>query len=798
MKNTKNKVDYAARVCKDENEKIRIQTVKEHTYGVAKKAEQDGKLLNCGSLVKLICLLHDMGKNTKQSDSYQHTVGLGETAKSPIHSHAGARYIYETYLPELTNDSMDQFLSELIGAVVMSHHGLYNCLNCGDCTNFNNHMRKVQSDDYSYSEAKEIMLSHIAGKAELDRLYKEAKEEFRTLLMKIASIASKSEFNFGIAMLYRMLLSVLINADHSDAAEFSTGETVDSFYGDERFWSSCANFVEEKISNLNSDTELNKIRSEISEKAFKAAENDAKIVRLNVPTGGGKTLTGLRYAVKFAKNFDKKRIIYVAPFNSILEQNAGVFKEYLPEEVDILEHFGDLIDTEKTNSNVRYFTQNWGSPVIATSMVQFLNTLFSKKISSIRRMRGLINSVIIIDEVQSLPIKCTSIFNMAINFLSYVCNVTVVLCSATQPSLNNIKHKIKLEKECELISDFKTYNEKLRRTKIVDCVTNSGCTYEETAGFVVEKGRDVNSVLVVVNTKKSAKEIFRHLKDKTSDKNMFLFHLSTDMCPVHRQEVIKKLKETLRDKKKRVICVSTQLIEAGVDISFSVVVRSLAGLDSIIQAAGRCNRNMEKELGKVFVIKIADEDVSGLETIKKGAEVTAGLLRDLKQPKCVYETLDSPKMIQSYYRNYFKGLKEKLDYPVLIDKGINTSIYSLLSSNEKVISSVDSITGKNVNKIMNQSFKTAGDEFKAIEEYGVNVVVPYKKGEQLIKTICSDVSQIVPKDMLRELQKYSVNLSEKLCEDLCVERNGIYILKDGYYNSEFGFVEEGEFKELFY
>ena len=316
----------------------------------------------------------------------------------------------------------------------------------------------------------------------------------------------------------------------------------------------------------------------------------------------------MRYVVHYAKRFEKSRIIYVAPFNSILEQNAAVFRRFLPDDTEILEHYGDVIDDD---TRFRYYAENWSAPVIATSMVQFFNTLFLGKISSVRRMRGLLHAVIIIDEVQSVPVECVTLFDLAVNFLAEICGCTVVLCSATQPTLSEeIKHPLLLSAKDELVENRLAYTEAF-----------GGYTYAQTADFAMEKAEAAKSVLLIVNTKEAAKTIYALLKERLP-KDVTIVHLSTQMCPSHRKSVLAALKKHL-DKGDRTVCVSTQLIEAGVDISFETVIRSLAGLDSIIQSAGRCNRNRETALGQVYVIRIADENISRIQAIKTGAAIDA-------------------------------------------------------------------------------------------------------------------------------------------------------------------------------
>lgn len=790
--------EYAARVCDDG----RMQTVKEHTDGVCKKAQTDAALLGGASILKLICLLHDMGKNTANSNEYQHTVGLGNqwSGDKPIHSHAGAKLIYERYfMAETENPNYAKLLSELAESVIMSHHGMFDCLKPASAAGeFNGLIQKINNDRYDFEEARELLFAQIVSPEELSDIFQNAVEEIKALYSVMKAMTQKrDEALFYLSMTYRTVLSVLVNADHSDAAEFSSKETVASLYGDEGLWSRCGEYLEDKLSAFEIHTPLQAVRSEISLRLREKSTEQQGIVRLSVPTGGGKTLGSLRYAVHYAKNFHKSRIIYVAPFNSILEQSAAEYRRFLPENIEILEHFGDLIDYEDGSSNLRYYTENWGSPIIATSMVQFLNTLFLGKIASVRRMRGLMNSVIILDEIQSVPIECITLFNLALNFLAAICQCTVVLCSATQPTFDSgIKHRILMSEKSELLDNRISYAERFRRTKIIDALKPNGYTYAETADFVLEAAKESKSALLIVNTKEASKTIFSAIRERLSEKDatdaLEVVHLSTHMCPAHRKKVLAGLKKRLSDHK-RVICVSTQLIEAGVDISFETVIRSLAGLDSIIQSAGRCNRNRETEVGFVYVISISDENISRIQAIKTGAAITRRLMETMRKTPTLFDgDITGEKAVSKYYRDYYSEANKKLDYAVDVS-GTQTTIFSLLSNNTDLKKRAEAYGDKNRNLFFNQSFKTAGEAFKAIDDYANSVAVPYGDGKKLIERLCSGQASADAAELLRRLQPYTIGLSDKQCSERAVKDavTGILILKDGYYDDACGFDPDG-------
>lgn len=797
---------YAARVCPDG----RVQSVKQHTLGVRVKAQRDAELLGCCAIITLVCLLHDMGKNTDYSDLYQHTVGMGEQWLNdrPIHSHAGARYIFEHYgsKSEIKSDYA-MILSELLETVIMSHHGLFDCLRAADDKDdCNMLMKKVRSNQYDYAQAEQSILSDIVSDRELDDLFTDAVGELEAVITRIKCIAGDmSEIYYYLSLFMRTVLSVLINADHTDAAEFVSGEQIPCDYGEAGYWQRCCDSLELALAEFEKITPVQRIRGEISAKALKAADRKSTVVRLCIPTGGGKTLSGLRYALNYARKHQKSRLIYVAPFNSILEQNAAEFQHVLPDDAEVLEHFGDLIDYDGSDSgrSYRYYSENWGSRIIATSMVQFLNTLFNGKVTSIRRMRGLLNAVIILDEIQSVPVECISIFNLAINYLTAVCGCTVVLCSATPPALESVKHKIRMSGHSELIDDYLSYEKALKRTQICDSTKPGGYTCRDAADFVFELSKESDSVLMIVNTKSVARAVYREVKTRIAslikDDMYHIVHLSTGMCPAHRKTALSALRDSLRGDKK-VICVSTQLIEAGVDISFATVVRSLAGLDSIIQSAGRCNRHMEETIGHVHIINIPQEELSKLRSIKTGAAITRELLVTAREnPQLFNGDISCEVAVKRYYEKVYRQFQSLLDYPVTVSIDLSTSLYQLLSMNKDVREAAKAHGCRCFNACFNQSFKAAGEEFKAIDDYQLTVAVPYGEGIELIRRLCSDKPVGYDAGFFRRLQQYSIGLPQNKCEGRVKkdEETGILILKDGFYHEEYGFDENGELDTLF-
>ncbi|GAC1381141.1 MAG: hypothetical protein NVS3B3_23580 [Aquirhabdus sp.] len=306
--------------------------------------------------------------------------------------------------------------------------------------------------------------------------------------------------------------------------------------------------------------------------------------------------------------------------------------------------------------------ENWDAPIVITTMVQFLETLFSGGTRGVRRLHQLANSVIVFDEIQTLPINCTHLFCNALNFLTTYTKTTAVLCTATQPLLGNLKHPKKgqlfLLPENELVHDVELLFQQLERVKIRNKVKIGGWSQDEITALAVKEFETKGSCLVIVNTKAWAQKLYEACAVSIDDEA--IFHLSTSQCPAHRQVIFSKIKNRL-DNSLPVLCISTQLIEAGVDVDFASVIRFLAGLDSIAQAAGRCNRNGKRGLSEVFVVNPDKEPIDTLVDIKVGQEKTRRILNDFAE-----DELLSPAAMAQYFDYYFYQRADDMDYTRLM------------------------------------------------------------------------------------------------------------------------------------
>lgn len=745
----------------------KIQTVEEHTRGVMKFAEKYSPSVNISNIMKLTSLLHDAGK--MNSDFNKYIQGKSNLHRGEIdHSYAGAKYIIN--LSEAMSDKNVSETALFIARVIISHHGLHDWVD----ENYRDYLEYRIEKNERYQEICAGVKS-LASDEELKNTLKAASEEFIAVKNKLYILCGKNSvrFSFYMGMFERFIESILVDADRSDTADFMDG-TAPSEYDIEKILNDMSEALDRKCDDFRKNTDrISELRMNISDRCAEFANSERKICRLVVPTGGGKTISSLRFAVNYCKKFGKMKIFYIAPFMSILEQNSDVLRSVTGDDF-LLEHHSNIIAEKADNREElnEYETRcdRWDAPVIATTMVQFLNTLFLGKMSSVRRFHTLENSVIIIDEIQSLPIKCVYLFNLAMNFLSNICGSVIVLCSATQPAFEELKHPLLLDKDTSMTGDYSEDFKNFKRTQLISDIRTEQYTFEQAADYAYEKFNENNNLLMILNTKKAAAELFKMLRSKCGN-DAEVIHLSTNMCPAHRKDKLDHVRELL-DNNKPVICVTTQLIEAGVDISFNCVIRSAAGAESIAQAAGRCNRHGKDDIRPVYVINIKDEKLGiGLEQIRKGRDIFIELAHNGKYDMMSNEAMTAyfEKLYSEY--EHGKNSRDELEY-----YAGELSLLDLLSKNHKRVSGLEN---KEEIKYRAQSFKTAGELFKVIDENTRDIIVPYnEKAEEIILRLNSDISPETAAHLLRKAQKYTVSVYPSFFKKL-TDNNKILTLKYG-------------------
>ncbi|AAM72368.1 MAG TPA: CRISPR-associated helicase Cas3' [Chlorobaculum sp.] len=560
----------------------------------------------------------------------------------------------------------------------------------------------------------------------------------------------------------RMLYSCLVDADFLDTERFMNPETselrpngVDLAMLKERF----DQHMSLKESGA-SDTPVNRARKEIlRECRQKGVSLEPGLFSLTVPTGGGKTLASMAFALEHALKHDKKRIIVVIPYTSIIEQTAAVYREVFGDDA-VLEHHSNLDPSRETPAS-RLATENWDAPIIVTTNVQFFESLFAARSSACRKLHNIVNSVVVLDEAQMLPTDFLQPIVSVIKMLSAHFRTSVVLCTATQPVLSG---KVGTGKDIlkgfddgrvrELMADPEKLFGIFQRVRVrMLGQADQRHEWAEIARRLCEP----EQVLCIVNTRKDCRELHDLMPDGT-------VHLSALMCPEHRSTVIAELKSKLVAGEP-VRVVSTQLLEAGVDIDFPTVYRSFSGLDSIAQAAGRCNREGKLEHGDVVVFNPPNPSPSG--RLRKAEQAAQELFRTV--PELAASLM--PEAFRRYFMHYFSGLN-----------GFDTKgIMDLLASNDAA-------------RYFQIQFRTAARKFKLIDDtLQHGIIVRYRNGKANIDALIDQLRFGGPnRKLMRQLQRYSVNVYDpdlkKLIENGLIEEvHGVWVqTSESAYDPVFG------------
>jgi CRISPR-associated endonuclease/helicase Cas3 len=805
------------------------QTLLAHLEGTANRCAQAAAKIGLGTAGELIGLLHDLGKYSDEFQSYLRSVtGIADQdgdEDGPVlqrgkvdHSTAGAQLAWR----ELCKAGpLGQIVGQTLALCIASHHsGLIDCLKTdpvdGPRDDFTRRMLKLDARTH-FEEARikldaelEVRISALIHDESLIAAFKKSLHAIAMASPEKSDRTTVAQFQVGL--LVRFLFSCLIAADRQDTADFerprAAGERQHGLFLP---WQILSDRLEAHLATFQPRHPIDRIRQDISQHCLEAATRSPGIFTLTVPTGGGKTLASLRFALQHARIHNLDRVVYVVPFTTIIDQNAEVARKILepasyPEDKGrvVLEHHSNLDPIHQGWKN-KLLAEDWDAPVVYTTSVQFLEALFGGGTRGARRMHQLARSVIVFDEIQSLPVRCIHLFNNAINFLTDHCGSTVVLCTATQPLLGKVDAKLgaaKLSPDREMIPNVTETFAHLRRVEVKDQRKPGGWSVQDIAALADAEVATARSCLIVVNTKKAASALFRALQPSGRP----VFHLSTSMCPAHRKASLAEIHDKLKVGAE-VLCVSTQLIEAGVDIDFGSVVRFAAGLDSIAQAAGRCNRNGSRAAGFVHIVNPAEESLSALRDIDIAQQKTDRVLDDFRQDPGKFDhDLLSPKAMECFYENYFFARKKEMSYPVGHDRiGHDDTLLDLLSTNPIVTEDFKRAKHK-APAYLGQSFKMANQAFQAIDAPTQGVVVPYgERGRKLVSDLCAATDLENQHRLLRAAQQFTVNvfphdfraLSEAGALHEVQPKTDIYCLNERYYSRDFGLstepVSPGEF-----
>ncbi|TMP37380.1 CRISPR-associated helicase Cas3' [Pseudoalteromonas rubra] len=799
------------------------QSVLTHLREVKVLAEALAEKFGYAQAGALIGLLHDFGKYSAAFQGYMDDIitlkqahanpdldedieSLARTVKGQKgtinHSTAGAQWLVD-HLMQIApvifkeDSSLSQYCMVVVQGLalcIVSHHsGLINCLAepSGGLRNRLDQGEEATHLNECTQNANPEVLNEARKLAGYDFL-KSAAQALKTSLSPYRS--NKTEHDFYLGIFVKLWFSCLIDADRTNSADFETpgNEPTRNTQAD---WHMACALLESKIAGF--DTEgINQIRAAISANCQQKALGQQGIYSLTVPTGGGKNLASLRFALHHAKQHQLDRIIYVIPYTSIIEQNAQAVRDVFGDELGeqwVLEHHSNL-EPEVQTWRTKLACENWDKPIVFTTMVQFLESLFGGGTRGVRRLHQLSKAVLIFDEIQTLPINCVHLFNNAVNFLTRHCHTTAVMCTATQPLLNKLPERVRprgelaLTGDNELTPDISKLYQALERVTVRNLVRPRGWDESELTALIAQQLESNTSCLVIVNTKHWAKALYHALNEHLAWPDG-IFHLSTDMCAAHRKAKLDEIRSRLDDGLPT-LCLSTALIEAGVDVDFNTVVRFLAGLDSIAQAAGRCNRHGRQQgMGEVLVVNPHKENLNMLTDIKQGVAATKYILDadDFDEAKLL-----SPEYTTRYFDKYFYERCDEMGYPTGthgLTQG-QSQLVDLLSSNEK-----------NIEKspiAIRQAFMVAGKAFKAINAPTQGVIVPYDNtAKTLISALLAldkrfDAAQY--RKLLQQAQKYSVNVFTHKLKQLLdseaaypiAEDEPVYYLRDEHYSSEFG------------
>lgn len=574
---------------------------------------------------------------------------------------------------------------------------------------------------------------------------------------------------FSLGFFTRMLFSCLVDADFLATEAFMNPSQADTRNrSDETRLAEISRLVDARIDAFGipapDDTVAVQRRKVVEDCRTKASQAPG-IFTLTVPTGGGKTLSSLSFALRHAIAHEQTRVIFVVPFTSIIEQNAQVIREILaPLQTDsftpLIEHHSAL-SPEKETTQSRLAAENWDAPIIITTAVQFYESLFAAKTSRSRKLHHIANSVVILDEAQTLPVDFLAPCLRVLQELSDYYRTTTVLCTATQPAIGHHEtdFKIGLRNPREIITDTRSLFTALKRVDLefIGPLPDAG---------LASRLLDHPQVLCIVNRRKHAQSLFRLLG--STDGN---FHLSALMCPEHRSNILREVRSRL-DGGLPVRVISTQLIEAGVDVDFPVVYRSLAGLDSIAQAAGRCNRNGRLPVGRTCIFEA--EDQRGEAYFRETAQVARQLI-DL------HPDLLGEEAIRHYFDLYYYQQSRRWDAK------------DILSADSFHLSQDRSLPFK-------FQFQSVAGNFRLIEDWQVPVIIRYDNRARDLIAQLRNQSIPLHRNLLRALQRYTVQIPPRLRDDniRCFEalrddQFHVLVSKELNYSDHFGLCFDGEY-----
>lgn len=719
------------------------QLLKSHLDEVAKMTEKRAAKFGAAKLGKIIGLAHDLGK---YSEAFQKR--LDGACEKVDHKTAGAQEVYRRFGKSIGN---------ALAFIIAGHHGGLPDGNKGAPGNLPERLARTDIPDYQ-AYAGEIKIPGLNN------------HDLAGMPTSKAPTMAAFSFSFCIRMMY----SCLVDADFLDTERFMNMERYIKRPVSVPMETLLKQF-EKKIKflekhNRKDPSVINTTRQAILERCLAMAESNPGFFTLTVPTGGGKTYSSLAFGLKHAVKHDKERVIYVIPYTSIIEQNAQVFREALEDnplkDHVVLEHHsnfeypeGSFDDWDQHEKAHRLASENWDMPVVVTTAIQFFESLYANKGSRCRKLHNMANSVIILDEAQMMPIEYIKPCLWALAELVFNYGATVVLCTATQPAVKDL-----IPANPKIVEIMENPNELQKKFKRVTVENANEMSDDELSAKIA----DIPQVLTIVNTRRHARLLFEKLLAKEREG---IYHLSARMCPAHRKMVLAEIRRALQDGKPCRV-VSTQLIEAGVDVDFPVVYRAAAGIDSIAQAAGRCNREGRKTRGRVIVF---DPEPHGMPQKGRFSAVAALTRSTARRLQDFNDDLLSLEAIEYYFNQLFDLERDNLDA---------SNILKMIKDSKDDLSF---------------PFAEIAYKFQMIDNATISVVVPWDKhAEELMGNV---VRHPFPASQVRSLQPYVVQVYQYELAALEKERviktvGGFlkFVTDLNYYDRRFGLKDAKEVK----
>lgn len=685
------------------------QTLQSHSVNVGEMAEDFARVFGAQEIAYQTGKLHDLGKYSEPFNQRLHG------GPSVDHATAGAKIAVERW---------GNVIGKLMAFCIAGHHaGLANGNGEGD-----NRRTLTQR----------LVLQFGADIPALDNLWQQEIKLPETLSAPPLKADAHHPF-FSYAFFTRMLYSCLVDADYLDTEAFYSNLENKAVERDgypdlnalQHNFNQFINDFRRRIAQASEQTEaekrnadLNRLRSEILEHAVEQAAQPQGLFTLTVPTGGGKTFTSMAFALEHAKQHDMRRVIYVIPFTSIIEQNAAEFRKAFGElgEQAVLEHHSTFDDgklqNEATKDKLRLASENWDAPIVVTTAVQFFESLFADRSSRCRKLHNIAGSVIILDEAQMLPLNLLLPIMQAIKELAQNYRCSIVMCTATQPAVQAENGFYRgFENVREIAPKPTALFDKLRRTTVQHIGT-------QTDADLLAKLAEHPQMLVIVNNRRHARSLYDQAKHLDGT-----FHLTTLMCAKHRSQKLDEIRGRLKNGEAcRVI--ATSLIESGVDVDFPLVMRAEAGLDSVAQAAGRCNREGKRPSENSFVWIFAPE-----EQWKAPPELAPQAAVMRLTADSFSDDLLSTQAVAAYFAELYQLKGSELD-------------------NKKILK-MHNDTGQS----LDFPFQTIADKFRMIESHMQPLIIPFDgEAENLISSL-HHADHIG--GLLRKLQPYTVQIPEK-------------------------------------